>query len=74
MHIPVPQPRRGGQEDARILDYVSYTFPPELALMISAHESLPEIVHTKDGAAVLRELLVRGNAKASLLLRSVSLC
>lgn len=26
-------------------------------------ESLPEIVHTKDGSAAVRELIVRGNAK-----------
>ena len=29
----------------------------------SALESLPDIVHTKDGSAVVRELIVRGNAK-----------
>lgn len=29
-------------------------------------ESLPDIVHTKDGSAAVRELLVRGNAKVCL--------
>ncbi|KAL1411281.1 Pumilio y domain member 6 [Vanrija albida] len=32
-------------------------------LLAASLESLPEIVHTKDGSAVVRELLVRGNAK-----------
>jgi pumilio family protein 6 len=32
-------------------------------LLDAALESLPEIVHTKDGSAAVRELLVRGNAK-----------
>ncbi|BEJ00997.1 hypothetical protein CcaverHIS631_0508540 [Cutaneotrichosporon cavernicola] len=32
-------------------------------LLDVALESLPEIVHTKDGSAVVRDLLVRGNAK-----------
>lgn len=32
-------------------------------LLDASLESLPEIVHTKDGSAVVRELLVRGNAK-----------
>jgi pumilio family protein 6 len=31
--------------------------------MFRSLESLPEIVHTKDGSAVVRQLLVRGNAK-----------
>lgn len=31
--------------------------------MRSALESLPEIVHTKDGSAVIRDLIARGNAK-----------
>ena len=26
---------------------------------------MPEIVHTKDGSAVVRELLIRGNARVS---------
>ncbi|KAL7422168.1 Pumilio y domain member 6 [Cryptotrichosporon argae] len=32
-------------------------------LLAAAQESLPEIVHTKDGSAVVRELIVRGSAK-----------
>lgn len=32
-------------------------------LLAASLESLPEIVHTKDGSAVVRELLVRGTAK-----------
>ena len=31
--------------------------------MDSAAESIPEIVHTRDGSHVVRELIVRGNAK-----------
>jgi hypothetical protein len=34
-------------------------------LLTAALESLPEIIHTKDGSAVVRELIVRGNAKVS---------
>jgi pumilio family protein 6 len=29
----------------------------------SSLESLPEIVHTKDGSAVVRDLIIRGSAK-----------
>ncbi|KIR26820.1 pumilio domain-containing protein [Cryptococcus deuterogattii LA55] len=32
-------------------------------LLAAGAESFPEIVHTKDGSAVVRELIVRGNAK-----------
>ncbi|ORX39750.1 armadillo-type protein [Kockovaella imperatae] len=32
-------------------------------LLTAALESLPDIVHTKDGSAVVRELIVRGSAK-----------
>ncbi|RSH91237.1 pumilio domain member 6 [Saitozyma podzolica] len=32
-------------------------------LLTASLESLPEIIHTKDGSAVVRELIVRGNAK-----------
>jgi hypothetical protein len=34
-------------------------------LLTASLESLPEIIHTKDGSAVVRELIVRGNAKVS---------
>jgi pumilio family protein 6 len=32
-------------------------------LLTAALESLPEIVHTKDGSAIVREFLARGTAK-----------
>lgn len=35
-------------------------------LLAAGAESFPEIVHTKDGSAVVRELIVRGNAKVSI--------
>jgi pumilio family protein 6 len=38
----------------------------KIKLTGSSLESLPEIVHTKDGSAVVRTLLVRGNAKVCL--------
>ncbi|GMK55421.1 hypothetical protein CspeluHIS016_0204770 [Cutaneotrichosporon spelunceum] len=45
-----------------------YAFHPDATtkmheLLAASLESLPEIVHTKDGSAVVRELLVRGTAK-----------
>ncbi|KAK4684513.1 pumilio homology domain family member 6, partial [Tremellales sp. Uapishka_1] len=55
-----------------VLEYLTciYKFlEPEAAdkmmheLLTAALESLPEIVHTKDGSAVVRELIARGNAK-----------
>jgi hypothetical protein len=36
------------------------------ALLEASLESLPDIVHTKDGSAVVRLLLAKGNAKVSV--------
>lgn len=34
-----------------------------MLMLCSSLESLPDIMHTKDGSAVVRELIVRGAAK-----------
>lgn len=71
LYLQVPAGGRGRQEDARAVDVVSLAAILEVEKSVTDQghrslESLPDIVHTKDGSAAVRELLVRGNAKVCL--------